>query len=282
MSTSAGLQAFSDPLGPKGRLRTRIASAAGLVLILGLLVIALRRLDSQGQLDQQDWEQILSKDGFELLLGGLVQTLKVAVIAVALSLSVGTLMALGRLSRIPFLRYLAGTYVELFRALPSLLLILIMFFGIGLGQFAAIVVGLSLYNSAVMAEIVRAGILSLPRGQAEAALAVGMTTGQVSRFVVLPQAISRMLPSIVAQGVVVLKDTSYGFVIGFEELLRRGQIAGQVTGDLLQCLVVVAVMYIAVCLSLSQVARWLEGRQRRRYGRAPVLVGNDAGAPAAA
>lgn len=280
--SAAGLQSFSDPLGPVGRLRTRIASVAALVVILALLVIAVRRLDSQGQLDQQDWEQILSKDGFELLLGGLVQTLKVAALAVALSVSVGTLMALGRLSRMPFLRYLSGTYVELFRALPSLLLILIMFFGVGLGQFSAIVVGLSLYNSAVMAEIVRAGILSLPRGQSEAALAVGMTDNQASRFVVLPQAISRMLPSIVAQGVVVLKDTSYGFVIGFEELLRRGQIAGQVTGDLLQCLVVVAVMYITVCLALSQVARWLEGRTRRRYGRAPVLVGNDAGAPAAA
>ena len=278
---SADLRAFSDPLGPRGRRRMQVASVVGLVVILGLVLVAVRRLDSQGQLDQQDWEQILSADGIELLLRGLVQTLKVAAVAVFLSLAVGVVMAVGRLSRHAPLRWLFGSYVELFRALPSLLLILIMFFGVGLGQFSSIVVGLSLYNSAVMAEIVRAGILSLPRGQTEAALAIGLRQQQAQRYVILPQAISRMLPSIVAQGVVVLKDTSYGFAIGFEELLRKGQIAGQVTGDLLQCLVVVAVMYIAVCFSLSQLARWLEGRQRRRYGRLPVAVGaTDPAAPA--
>jgi glutamate transport system permease protein len=280
---STGLQAFSDPLGPRGRRRTQVASVVALVVLLALLALAVRRLESQGQLDQQDWSQILSADGFELLLRGLAQTLKVAVVAVFLSLTVGVVMALGRLSRLTALRWLAGTYVELFRALPSLLLILIMFFGVGLGQFSSIVVGLSLYNSAVMAEIVRAGVLSLPRGQTEAALAIGLRPHQAQRYVVLPQALSRMLPSIVAQGVVVLKDTSYGFAIGFEELLRKGQIAGQVTGDLLQCLVVVAAMYITVCFSLSQVARRLEGRQRRRYGRMPVLGGvvDSTGAPAA-
>lgn len=270
---SAGLQAFSDPLGPRGRRRARLASIIGAVVIVAMLLVALRRLDTQGQLDKQDWEQILSTDGFELLLRGLVQTLRVAAVAVFLSLSVGVVMALCRISRVTLVRWLAGTYVELFRALPSLVLILIMFFGVGLGQFSSIVVGLSLYNSAVMAEIVRAGILALPRGQTEAALAVGLRPLQAQVHVVLPQAVSRMLPSIVAQGVVVLKDTSYGFAIGFEELLRKGQIAGQVTGDLLQCLVVVAAMYITVCFSLSQVARWLEGRQRRRYGKAPVAVG---------
>jgi len=268
----SGLEVFSDPLGPRGRRRAQVASVLGVVVLVGLLLVALRRLDEQGQLDKQDWEQILSTDGFELLLRGLAQTLKVAAVAVFLSVTIGLVMALGRLSRLMPLRWLAGTYVELFRALPSLLLILIMFFGVGLGQFASIVVGLSLYNSAVMAEIVRAGILSLPKGQTDAALAIGLRSQQAQRYVVLPQAVSRMLPSIVAQGVVVLKDTSYGFVIGFEELLRKGQIAGQVTGDLLQCLVVVAAMYIAVCFSLSQVARWLEGRTRRRYGKLPQAL----------
>jgi glutamate transport system permease protein len=286
--SAPGLLAFSDPLGPSGRRKARLASVVGAVVLLALLFVAIRRLDAQGQLDKQDWfgeQAILSSAGMEFLLGGLVQTLKVAAFAVVASLSVGTLMALGRLSRVTAVRWLAGAYVELFRALPSLLLILIMFFGFKLGQFSSIVVGLSLYNSAVMAEIVRAGILSLPRGQTEAALAIGLRPQQVSRYVILPQAISRMLPSIVAQGVVVLKDTSYGFVIGFEELLRRGNIAGQGTGDLLQALIVVAVIYITVCYSLSQFARWLEGRQRRRYGRLPVATGTastDPAAPAAA
>ena len=181
------------------------------------------------------------------------------------------------------MRWISGTYVEIFRALPSLLLILFGFFGLpvilaavpeGLGlpnqvsRFWALVIGLTLYNSAVMAEIVRAGVLSLPKGQSEAAEALGLRRGQVQRMVILPQAVARMLPSLIAQGVVVLKDTSYGFVIGFEELLRRGQIAGEATADVLQAYVIVAVIYVSVCLALSQVARAVEGRQRRRYGRA--------------
>jgi glutamate transport system permease protein len=89
---------------------------------------------------------------------------------------------------------------------------------------------------------------------------------------VLPQAVSRMLPSLVAQGVVVLKDTSYGFVIGYEELLRTGQFAGESTASLLQAYLIVAVVYVAVCFALSQLARWLEGRQARRYGKPAVAV----------
>ena len=209
--------------------------------------------------------------------------MRAAAVAIALSAAIGTVMALGRLSQIAPLRWLASTYVELFRALPSLLLILFGFFGLpqvlaalppALGlpttvsRYAALVIGLTLYNSAVMAEIVRAGVLSLPRGQSEAASAIGLTRGQAQRMVILPQAVSRMLPSLIAQGVVVLKDTSYGFVIGFEELLRRGQLAGEATGSVLQAYVVVAVIYVAVCLALSALARYVEGRQRRRYGRA--------------
>lgn len=268
-----GLAAFADPLGPVGRARARVASAAGAVILLALLVIVVRRLDAKGQLDADDWNQILSSDGLELLGRGLLATLKAAASAVALSLGIGVVMALGRLSSNPVLRWVAGTYIELFRALPSLLLIVFCFFGlpelgIPMGKYSALVLGLSLYNSAVMAEIVRAGILSLPRGQTEAAQALGMRPGLVTRLVVLPQAVSRMLPSLIAQSVVVLKDTSYGFVIAYEELLRVGSTAGEVTGDVLQAYVIVAVLYIAVCLALSQLARWVEGRQRRRYGRA--------------
>jgi glutamate transport system permease protein len=204
---------------------------------------------------------------------------------VTLSLVVGTVMALGRLSPAAPVRWLAGTYVEVFRALPSLLLILFAFFalpelGVPIGKYSALVLGLSLYNSAVIAEIVRAGVLSLPKGQTEAAMAIGLTRRQAQALVVLPQAVSRMLPSLVAQGVVVLKDTSYGSIIAYEELLRRGQLAGDSTGDFLPFLLTIAVVYVVVCFSLSQVARWLEGRQRRRYGKAPVLV-NDGGSPAA-
>ena len=280
---TAGLAAFADPLGPRGRRKALTASLVGAAVLLLLLLGALYRLQQVGQLDGDRWSELVSSEGATFLLEGLVTTLRAAAVAAALSVTLGTVMALGRLSPLAPLRWLAGTYVELFRALPSLLLILFAFFGLpeilqalpqGIGlptrisKYAALVIGLTLYNSAVMAEIVRAGVLSLPLGQTEAAAALGMRRGQVQRLVVLPQAVSRMLPSLIAQGVVVLKDTSYGFVIGFEELLRRGQLAGEATADVLQAYVIVAVVYVAVCLALSQLARYVEGRQRRTYGRA--------------
>ncbi|MCW2605321.1 MAG: gltK [Frankiales bacterium] len=271
---SAGLAGFGDVLGPRGRRKAVVASVVGAAVLVLLLLVAYGRLSERGQLDSSRWTEILSSEGIRLLLGGLAATLKAAALAVVLSVVVGMVMALGRMSRLRPVRWLAGTYVEVFRALPSLLLILFAFLALPallpfpISKYTALVLGLSLYNSAVMAEIVRAGVLSLPKGQSEAAAALGLRRGQVQRLVVLPQAVSRMLPSLIAQSVVVLKDTSYGFVIGYEELLRRGQIAGEVTADLLQAYVVVAVMYVAVCLALSRVARQVESRQRRKYGRA--------------
>jgi glutamate transport system permease protein len=269
--------AYGDPLGPRGRRRALIASVIGALVLLGLLAIAIGKFRSAGQLDSERWDELLSSDGARAFGRGLRATLKAAAAAVALSVTVGTVMALGRLSQRRVVRVLAGTYVQLFRALPSLLLILFGFFGlpalgIDVSKYWALVIGLTLYNSAIFAEVIRAGVLSLPRGQAEAAYAVGMTRGQAQRLVVLPQAVSRMLPSLVAQGVVVLKDTSYGFVIGYEELLRTGQFAGESTASLLQAYLIVAVVYVAVCFALSQLARWLEGRQARRYGKPAVAV----------
>ena len=274
MSTVAS---YGDPLGPRGRRRAMVASILGAIVLLGLLGVAVGKFADAGQLDGARWDQLLSSDGARAFGRGLRATLKAAAAAVALSAVVGTVMALGRLSQRRVVRLLAGAYVEVFRALPSLLLILFGFFGLpalglDVSKYSALVLGLTLYNSAIFAEVIRAGVLSLPRGQSEAGYAVGMTRGQVQRLIVLPQAVSRMLPSLVAQGVVVLKDTSYGFVIGYEELLRTGQFAGESTASLLQAYLIVAVVYIAVCYSLSQVARWLEGRQARRYGRPAVAV----------
>ncbi|MCW2666727.1 MAG: amino acid transporter rane protein 2, family [Frankiales bacterium] len=267
------LLAFSDPLGPRGRRKALVGSIAGGLVLLGLLGAALLVLADAGQLDGDRWSDLLSPDGFELYARGLGSTLRAAAVAIALAITVGTVMALGRLSTLAPVRWLATTYVQLFRALPSLLLIIFAFFalpdllGRPVTRYSALVIGLTLYNSAVFAEIIRAGVLSLPRGQTEAAVALGLRRSQTQRLVILPQAVSRMLPSLVAQMVVVLKDTAYGSIIGYEELLRVGTIAGETTADVLQSYVIVAVIYIAVCFALSSVARWLEGRTTRRYGR---------------
>ena len=260
-----------DELGPRGRRRVLVSSVVAAGVVGTMVVVALLRFEARGQLDVDKWNILADPGVVSFLLGGLANTLKAAAAGMVGAVVIGAPMALGRLSRRRVVRWLAGLYVEFFRGFPLLLLILFSAFGlprlgIDLPLFWYLVLGLALYNSAILAEIFRAGILSLDRGQSEAALAVGLTDGQAMRLVVLPQALRRMAPAIVGQLVVLLKDTSLGYFVQYEELLRRGQITGNFDANLLQALLIVAVIYIAVNLSLSRVARRLEVRQKRRYG----------------
>jgi glutamate transport system permease protein len=268
---------FGDVLGPRGRRRTLVASVVAGAVVLGLVVLALRRLQSAGQLDAALWKPFTQWAIWRFLLVGLGHTLQAAAIAMAISIVFGMLLALGRLSRFAPVRWAAGAWVEFFRGVPLILLIL--FAGLGLPKYGVdvallwyLVLGLVLYNSAILAEIFRAGILSLDRGQREAALAVGLTDGQALRLVILPQALRRMVPAIVSQCITLLKDTSLGYVISYEELLRRGYILASFSKNILQAVFVVALLYIAVNLSLSRLARRLEVRQRRRLGASAIQV----------
>jgi glutamate transport system permease protein len=214
----------------------------------------------------------------EFLWSGLVLTVKAAAAGMAGAVVLGTALALLRLSRTAVVRWLATAWVEFFRGVPLLLLIFFTFFGlrqrgVDISAFRALVTALALYNGAVLCEIFRAGILSLDRGQTEAAYSVGLGYWAAMRLVVLPQAVRRMVPAIVSQLVTLLKDTSLGYVITYEELLRRSRSTGEFFRNPLQATALVAVVYIAVNLTLSRVARRLELRQRRRLGAAPMTVG---------
>ncbi len=263
-----------DELGPRGRRRVRIASVVGYAGIAIVLLVALRRLDAKGQLEGRRWKNLTNPDLLEFLGKGLWANVKAALVAMALALLFGAVMALLRLSRNPIPRYVAGAVVEFFRALPQLLLILgaaivLPRYGYELPVFVYLIVGLTLYQGSVLAEILRAGILSLDRGQSEAAYSVGLSYGQTMRLVVVPQAVRRMLPSIVSQLVTLFKDTSLGFVIGYEEMLRRGKFATvEFSESLLQIYVLIAAVFVTVNVCLSRFARWLEGRQQRKYGAA--------------
>jgi glutamate transport system permease protein len=196
----------------------------------------------------------------------------------------GMIGALGRLARGRPVRWLATACVELLRATPLLLLILFSSlvlpeYGIDLPLFWYAVLGLSLYNGAVMAEIFRAGILSLEKGQAEAAYAVGLRYWQAMRLVVIPQAVRLMVPALISANVTLLKDPSLAYVVAYEELLRRGRIVGEFSNNPLQALMVVAVMFIIVNFTLGAIARRLEVRQRRRYGGGPDRGHRRAGGP---
>jgi glutamate transport system permease protein len=268
---------LGDVLGPRGRRRTLIASVVSGAVLLGLLALAVKRFHDTGQLDAEKWEVFKDPDVVEFMLIGLRSTLYLFLVSAALTLVVGILAALGRLSRLGPVRWLATTYVELLRATPLLLLILFASlvlpeYGIDLPLFWYAVIGLTLYNGAVVAEIFRAGILSLEKGQSEAAFAIGLSYWQAMGLVVVPQAVRRMVPALINANVTLLKDTSLAYVVAYEELLRRGRIVGEFANNPLQALIVVAAMFIIVNATLSWVARRLERRQRRRYGAAAAGI----------
>ncbi len=268
---------LADALGPRGRRQARVASVVAGGLIVVVLAVVIVRVNDKGQLDAAKWEPFTQWGVIKFLLIGLRNTLTVSVVAMVGALIVGAVLALGRLSRSWIVRLLATTYVEFFRGLP--LFLLIAFCGFGLPQsgiaitlFSALVLGLVVYNSAILAEVFRAGILSLDRGQSEAAYSLGMGYWQTMGLVIVPQAVRRMVPAIVSQLVTLIKDSSLGVVIGYEELVRRSQITGEFFDNTLQALLVAATCFIVICYSLSRLARRLEVRQRRRYKAGAIRV----------
>jgi glutamate transport system permease protein len=263
-----------DVVGRRGRRRILLGSVGGVLLVAAVLGLAVARLAAKGSLDPELW-RVLTEGAVQRLIGrGLVATLRAALVAMVLSMAVGAVLAVGRLSRRAWVARPAGAWVELFRGLPLLLLIFFLFLalpavGITISVFWALVAGLTLYNSAVLGEIFRAGILSLPMGQTEAAYAIGLRRGQTLRLILVPQAVRRMLPALISQLVTLLKDTSLGFVIGYTELLRNGRTAVEFLGGRysIPIYTAIAVVYIAVNASLSLLARWLDRRTRRRFGQ---------------
>jgi glutamate transport system permease protein len=209
---------------------------------------------------------------------GLRETVLMSLVSVALSFFFGLLFALGRIARRRWIRWPSIAYIEGVRALPVLLLIV--YFGIKgsslfrpifgadfeLPRFWAGVLGLSMYTSAVLAEIIRAGILSLPRGQTEASRALGLSYAATMRFVILPQALRVMVPAMMAQLTTVIKDTSLVGTIGVFELLKQGRTIYTQFFNIIEVLLIVSVIYFVICFTLSHLSRRFE------VGRVPREV----------
>ncbi len=264
-----------DLPGPKAKARIRIFTVIGALVVLGLIALVLVRLSGNGQLDPARWSILFDPDsGVPQALGkALVRTLQVAIVAMIAATLLGVLLAVGRLSDHRWVRIPVTTLIEFFRAIPLLVVIFALYFvlpafGADLSAFQALAFGLTLYNMAVLAEIFRAGILSVDKGQREAAFALGMRKSQVMTLVLLPQAVRRMLPVLIAQIVVLLKDTSLGFIIGYFELLRQARSLVEFLnfnfGNIytLQIYVGAGLMYVIVNVLLSQLARIVEKRTR--------------------
>ncbi|KUI18341.1 glutamate ABC transporter permease [Mycolicibacterium acapulense] len=277
MSTASVL--FDAP-GPRARVRNWVVSAIVIVVTALVLIAVLVQMAAKDQLTAAKWEPFLTANLWRTyVLPGVQGTLTAAGVSIVLALVLGLLLGVGRLSTHGFLRWPCAVIVEFFRAVPVLIMMLFAFalyaaydmFPSKYLALAAVITGLTLYNGAVIAEIVRAGVHALPRGQSEAAYALGMTWGQTMRSILLPQAITSMLPVLISQLVVVLKDTAIGYIITFLELVRQGVQMGTAYGNLLPALIVVALLIIAVNFTLSWVATRVEARMRRsRRGPTPL------------
>jgi glutamate transport system permease protein len=255
------------------RRRTRIGSIVAAVVLAAVVVVVLLRLQAQGQLSAQKWGPLLDPTNsdfspvWRLLLQGLSVTLRVAFFAVIASVVLGLVIGALRVllptpARVPLI-----ALVELLRGLPVVVTILFVdvllrTLGIHPGSMWVLVVGLTLYNCVIISEIVRAGIQSLPRGQVEAGLAIGLTPVQVMQQVQLPQAVRAMLPALISQLVVVLKDTALGSVV-LVSLGDLGEIANrlrQVLDNSLQTYLVVGLIFVVINLLLELLARWVQRR----------------------
>jgi glutamate transport system permease protein len=256
-----------DTPGPRALRRQRAATAIAGLALAALAGWVLWVLWDKEQITPEQWEPFTESNIVELLYEGLIDTLAAAAVAIALAVVFGAVLASGRLSNHAAVRWPSLVVIEFFRAVPLLLLIFFLFLGFGstLGTFWALVLGLMLYNGSVLAEIFRAGILSVPRGQSEAAYAVGMRKSQVMRMILAPQAVRSMLPAIISQCVVALKDTALGFIIGAPGIVRDAEriyIAPQYDNPLAVGIVLAAI-FIVINYSLSRLAVHVESRMRR-------------------
>jgi glutamate transport system permease protein len=269
---------FDEP-GPRGRRRIRVGSAIALVVIAALIAGAVWQFQANGQLSSSQWGVFGRTSVMRFLAEGLWATLRAALMAALLAVPMAMIAAFGRLSRNRAVRAPAAGYVEFLRAIPVLLLLyvfalLLPRYDVNLPPFWMLVFSLALSNSAALAEIFRAGILSIERGQTEAALAVGLTRRQTMRLVVVPQAVRRLAPALISQGIYLLKGTTLGYVVSYTELLHQAQDIGEyhnifehINGPLIQSYIVVMAIFVVINASLAKLGRVVEGHQRRRYGR---------------
>ncbi|WP_310720179.1 amino acid ABC transporter permease [Streptomyces lydicus] len=258
--------ALYDVPGPRTRARHRLYGIGATVAILALVGWILYLLFTTGQFTAAKWSPFLYKGIQELLLKGLGNTLKAFVLAAVLSLALGAVLAVGRLSDHRALRWVCTLVVEFFRAMPVLVMIFFIYVALQVAPLPALVTGLTLYNGSVLAEVFRSGVNAVDRGQREAAYALGMRKTQVMTHVLVPQAVRAMLPAIISQLVVALKDTSLGFLITYEEFLHAGKlIASNLDYDLpfIPVVMVISPIYIGMCMLLSWLANWVSRRQQR-------------------
>jgi glutamate transport system permease protein len=262
-----------DAPGPRARMRYRILTVVGLLIGAGILYWVVSLFAAKGQLEGAKWKPFLTADAWtQYLLLGLWGTVKAAAISILLAGILGLVLGVGRLSENTVIRWVCGIIVEFFRAVPVLIMMIFAFgiyaqygvFADNVNALAAVVTALTLYNGSVLAELVRSGVFGLPKGQREAGLSIGLTPGAAMRSILLPQALTAMLPALIGQCVVVLKDSALGTIITYPDLLDWSRTLGSANANSLPAYLVAAVLFICINFALTLLARKVQQQLSRR------------------
>jgi len=255
-----------DAPGPRTVARHRVYTGITLLVIVGLVLLIVGKLNETGQLEYAKWEPFVTPDYVRVLLvDGLLKTLEMAFFAIIFAVVFGLAFGIGKLSEHRWISLPSFLVVEFFRAIPVLLLMIFIFYMLSVGDgllssFQCVVLALTLYNGSVLAEVFRAGINAVPRGQVEAAYALGLRKTQVMTSIQLPQAVKIMLPAVVSQCVVALKDTTLGvYILAPGLTFVSKQIYLQFFNQV-PTAIVVAGLFIACNLILTAIAHWLQRR----------------------
>lgn len=263
-----------DPPGPRARRLIAWWSLAALVGAAAIGVLVVSRLAAVGQLDSDRWRPFLTVPYLRVLGEGIAGTLRAAALASLIAFPAGIMLGIMRSSALRGVRWVARAYVEIFRTVPPLLLIFAFLLalptlGINVPILWKLVLPIAIVNAALIAVVVRAGILALHSGQTMAAEALGLRRSQTLRLILLPQALRATLPALITQFILVLKDSTLGYVVSYPELLKQATFITARTGLLLQTYVIIAVVYIVINAALGHVTVVLErrlARPRRSHG----------------
>lgn len=247
---------------PRARKITRLLSAIAAALLLLLAAGILTRFHAAGQLDARFWKIFAWSTTWAFLAKGLLGTLASSAIAAVIALTVGLVLLAGRLARSRLLRWPSIAVIEFLRGTPTLLLIYVCFLvlpavGIKLSTYWMLTLPIGLSTAAVVAEVYRAGVLAVPRGQTDAARSLGLTEVQVFFFIVFPQAIRYIIPALVAQLVIVVKDTTFGYIVTYGELMQNAKVLIANYHALVPVYLVVSVLYCLVNYAISRASKHL-------------------------
>ncbi|MFT8857326.1 amino acid ABC transporter permease [Bifidobacterium aquikefiri] len=271
MAMSRTEAALFETTGPKARRRIMCGTIISIVALIALGVWIVYRFYTKGQLEPQYWYFFSQLNVWEFIGAGLVGTIRAAIGSGIISLIMGLVLMFGRISKIAPVRWLATTIIEFLRGTPTLLFIYFMFLvpaqlGLHISTYWMVVIPTSAYASAVLAEVYRSGVAAVPFGQKEAGLSLGFTRAQNFRYIILPQTMRIVTPALVAQLVVVVKDTTFGYVVTYPELMVNAKVIIANFDSLVPVYLVVSIIYVLVNYAISKCANWLSHRQNVKFG----------------